>query len=192
MSLPFWLNPQQCPPTAPPPLYGTYLGSNLRCAWLVAPGAGDAAELILSSRWLVVFRQFCHSPWLFARRHLYVSKVFAVSGHLVENWPWMRLVQPHRLKTRTCLTRTGPTMTTKSSAPLNRQRRSRSSEQRKLPGGRSERLADVFMEYDFCTGRGGFADVLGPLGIGWWCDVKSGDADVPSPENVFSHHLITN
>lgn len=75
----------------------------------------------------------------------------------------MRLVQPHRSKTRTCLTRMGltkPMRTTKSSAPLNQQRRSRSSEQRKLPGGCAERLADVFMEYNFCTGHSALDDVV--------------------------------
>lgn len=164
----------------------------------MASEAGDATELILSSRWLVVFRphtscQFCHSPWLFSRLHLYIKRFcsFRPSCREFTLKRRMRLVQPHRLKTRTCLTKPMRT-TTKSSAPLNQQRRSRSSEQRKLPGGLSERLADVFMDYDFCTGHGGFTDVLGPLGIGWCCDVKSWDTDFPSPENVFSHHLITN
>lgn len=80
--------------------------------------------------------------------------------------------QLHRLKTRTCLTRTKLMRKTRRSAPLNQQRRNRSSEQRKFAGGRRERLAAFFWNAIFCTRHRGFTDgVLGPLGIGC-CDAK--------------------
>lgn len=106
----------------------------------------------------------------------------------------MPLAQLHRLKTRTCPTRTKLMRKTRRSAPLNQQRRNRSSEQRKFAGGRRERLADVFMEYKFLYQTQRFHTWSSWSTRHWmmlWCEA-SWDADAPPPKNVFSRHLITN
>lgn len=102
----------------------------------------------------------------------------------------MCLAQLHRLKTQTCLTRTKLMRKTRS-APLNQQRRNRSSEQRKFTGGRRERLADIFMEYNFLYQTEVSHSSWSTRHWMMWCET-SWDANAPSPENVFSRHLITN
>lgn len=76
----------------------------------------------------------------------------------------MLLVQPHRLKTRTCLTRMAMRRTTrtKRSAPSNQQR-SRSSEHRQFPGGQLERCTDILRNTNFAPDTGITDGVLRPV-----------------------------
>lgn len=80
----------------------------------------------------------------------------------------MFLVQPHRLKTRTCLTRMVMRLMRRTrmerSAPSNQQR-SRSSERRHFPGSCLERCADVLGNINLAPDTGFTDAVLHPVGM---------------------------